>query len=335
MKKKKITENKVVFSAMQPTGKLTIGNYIGSIKQWVNMQDKYECIYCIADQHAITVKHNPKKIKKNILDTLALYLACGVDYKKNIIFIQSQIPEHSQLNWILNCYSYHGELRRMTQFKKKKKETNNGIFNYPILMASDILLYKTNKVPIGQDQQQHLELTRNIANRFNKIYGKIFTIPVPCFSKTGKKIMSLQEPGKKMSKSDQNKNNIINLLENPQIASKKIKNAITDSEHPPKIYYNTKKKPNISNLINIFSNINNIKIQKIEEKFKEKCYIDFKKKISESLIEFLNKIQKKYKKVRNEEIFLNKILTNGKIKAKKKAKKMLKKVHEAIGFYKN
>lgn len=335
---KKTTKEKkkpIVFSAVQPTGKLTIGNYIGAIKQWINMQEKYECIYCIADQHAITVQHDPKELKKNILDTLALYLSCGIDYKKNTIFIQSQIPEHSQLSWILNCYSYHGELKRMTQFKKKiiKKKIKNGIFTYPILMASDILLYQANKVPIGKDQKQHLELTKNIADRFNKIYGNIFTIPIPCFSKTGKKIMSLQETKKKMSKSDKNKNNIINLLEHPNTASKKIKKAITDSEFPPKIYYNTKNKPNISNLINIFSNIENIKISKIEEIFRGKNYAYFKKKISESLIEFLNKIQKKFRTIRKEEIFLNKILIKGKIKAKKKAKKMLKKVYKAVGFY--
>lgn len=338
MKKKlpylNIKKKSIVFSATRPTGKLTIGNYIGAIKQWITMQDKYKCIYCIADQHAITKKHDPKKLKKNILDTLALYIACGIDYKKSIIFIQSQIPEHSQLNWVLNCYSYYGELKRMAQFKKikYKKEIKNGIFNYPTLMASDILLYNTDKVPIGKDQKQHLEITRNIAKRFNKIYGKIFTIPTPCFSETGEKIMSLQNIRKKMSKSDKNKKNIISLLENPKIASNKIQSAVTDSEIPPKIYYDIKKKPNISNLINIFSNLENIKISEIEKQFQGKLYKNLKEKISESLINTLNKIQTKFKKIRNEEKLLNKILVTGKIKAKKKAKKTIKKVYKAIGF---
>lgn len=336
MKLKYQNKKKVIFSAMQPSGNLTIGNYIGALRQWIKLQKYYECIYCIADQHAIINNQNPNKIKENTLDTLALYLSCGINHKKSIIFIQSHVPQHSQLHWILNCYSYYGELKRMIQFKTNqfKKKINNAILNYPILMASDILLYQTNQVPIGKDQKQHLELTKKIAKRFNNIYGNIFTIPKYSIDEKNGKIMSLQDSKKKMSKSDINKNNIITLLEKPEIAAKKIKNAITDSEYPPKIYYNLEKKPSISNLLSIFSGITNKKISKIENQFKGKLYSEFKKKISEKMIIFLKKIQKKFKKIRNNKKLLDKILKNGANKATIKAKKTIKKVYQSIGFIK-
>lgn len=333
--KKSTKKKKIIFSAMQPSGKLTIGNYIGAIRHWINLQNQHECIYCIADQHAIITNQNPKKLKKNILDTLSLYLACGINYKKSIIFVQSHVPQHSQLSWILNCYSQYGELNRMIQFKQQKinKKINNAIFNYPILMASDILLYQTEIVPIGKDQKQHLELTKKIAKRFNKIHGKIFTIPNPLIDLKNGKIMSLQNSKKKMSKSDYNQNNIITLLENPKKAAEKIKKAITDSEFPPKIYYNLEKKPNISNLLNIFSGISNTEVSKIENQFKGYLYSNFKKCISEKMFIFLEKIQKKYKKIRKNKNLLYKILQNGAKKAQIKANKTLKRVYKVIGFF--
>ncbi|WMY96885.1 MAG: tryptophan--tRNA ligase [Arsenophonus sp.] len=336
MQKKSNIKKPIIFSGTQPSGKLTIGNYIGAIKQWVQKQNDYKCIYCIVDQHAITIRQDPKELRKNILDTLALYLSCGIDPKKSIIFLQSHVPEHSQLNWILNCYTYFGELKRMTQFKDKStyysKNISSGLFNYPILMAADILLYQTNKVPVGIDQKQHLELSRNIAKRFNKIYGKIFTIPDPFIHATGAKILSLQEPKKKMSKSDHNHNNIIFLLENPKFAIKKIKRAITDSEQPPKIYYNLEKKPGISNLIEILSSITNTSIIDIEKQFAGKLYKDLKNNVATNINNMLCKIQNRFYEFRSNEKKLNNILLEGAIKAQNKAKITLNKVYEAIGF---
>lgn len=205
----------IVFSGAQPSGELTIGNYMGALRQWVNMQDDYHCIYCIVDQHAITVRQDPQQLRKATLDTLALYLACGIDPQKSTIFVQSHVPEHAQLGWALNCYTYFGELSRMTQFKDKSaryaENINAGLFDYPVLMAADILLYQTNQVPVGEDQKQHLELSRDIAQRFNAIYGDIFKVPEPFIPKSGARVMSLLEPTKKMSKSDDNRNNVIGL----------------------------------------------------------------------------------------------------------------------------
>lgn len=224
--KQKQTQKPIVFSGAQPSGELTIGNYMGALRQWVQMQDDYDCIYCIVDQHAITVRQDPDELRKRTLDTLALYLACGIDPNKSTIFVQSHVPQHAQLSWALNCYTYFGELSRMTQFKDKSarhaENINAGLFDYPVLMAADILLYQTNQVPVGIDQKQHLELSRDIAQRFNAIYGDIFTVPDP-FIPTGggARVMALQDPMKKMSKSDDNRNNVIALLEDPKSAAKK------------------------------------------------------------------------------------------------------------------
>ncbi|BGI51095.1 MAG: tryptophan--tRNA ligase [Arsenophonus endosymbiont of Ceratovacuna japonica] len=336
---KSINTNKklIVFSGTQPSGELTIGNYIGALQQWVYMQDNYDCIYCIVDQHAITVYQNQKELKKRTLDTLALYLACGIDVKKSIIFVQSHVPQNVQLNWVLSCYTYFGELSRMTQFKDKLKHNdkniNVGLFNYPVLMAADILLYQTNKVPVGIDQKQHLELSRNIAHRFNSMHGKVFTIPDPFFSKKGSRIMSLQEPYKKMSKSDINYNNIITLLENPKSAVKKIKLAITDSNKLPKVYYDLKNKPGISNLMNILSGITNMSISEIEEQFSGKMYFEFKNIVAESVSNILINIQSRFYEFRNNEKELNNIISEGASKAKDRAQITLNKVYNAIGFY--
>ncbi|XZR53177.1 MAG: tryptophan--tRNA ligase [Enterobacteriaceae bacterium] len=327
---------KIVFSGIQPSGKLTIGNYIGVIKQWVKMQKKYKCIFSIADLHTITTYKNNFKLNKNILNTLALYLACGINPKKSIIFIQSHIYEHTQLSWILNCYTYYGELRRMTQFKnkliKKKKNLNSGIFFYPILMAADILLYQTSYVPIGEDQKQHIELCRNIANRFNNIYGNIFIIPKPCILKNGGRILSLQETNKKMSKSDKNLNNSIFLLEKKESIFKKIKLAKTDSEKNHIIKYDIIKKPGLSNILNIFSNLTGKKIKELELKFNNKMYSELKYETSKIIIFFLEKIQENYYNIRKKESFLKDIIYYGKIKAKKIADENLSKIIEKIGL---
>ncbi len=328
---------KNIFSAIQPTGKLTIGHYIGVLKNWLYYQNKYNCFFCIADMHALTSVKNKIIIKNNIYDLLSIILAIGINPMNCIIFLQSNVIEHIKLYWLLNCYTYIGELKRMTQFKNKVIIKNNnincGLFNYPILMSSDILLYNTSYVPIGYDQIQHLELTRLIAKRINKIYSKnIFTIPKYILSKNGSKIMSLCDPYIKMSKSDVNKNNIIFLLDNYIKVKNKINHALTDSQYPPKILYDKVKKPGISNLLNIFSNIKNISISKLEKKFINFSYNKFKKELIFELISFLNKIKKKYNFFRKRKSFLRKILLNGKLKAKKIAKKNILYIYKSIGI---
>ncbi|WMC18838.1 MAG: tryptophan--tRNA ligase [Enterobacteriaceae bacterium PSpicST2] len=332
-------KKKIVFSGIQPSGKLTIGNYIGVIKQWVKMQKKYTCIFCIVDLHTITVNKINFNLNDTILDTLSLYLACGVNPKKSIIFIQSNILEHTQLSWILNSYTYYGELKRMTQFKNKLikynfKNINSGIFIYPVLMASDILLYKTSYVPIGNDQKQHIELCRNIANRFNNIYGNIFNIPKPCILKYGGKILSLQEPNKKMSKSDGNYNNVIYLLEKKQNILKKIKLAKTDSDKNYNIKYDIINKPGISNILNIFSSLTGNKINEIEKKFNGKMYSDLKYETSKILSFFIERIQENYYNIRNKKSFLKDIIYDGTIKARKIAKRNLNKIKKKINLIK-
>ena len=326
----------IVFSGAQPSGELTVGNYIGALRQWVHMQDNYDCIYCIVDQHAITVRQDPIELKKRTLDTLALYLACGIDPKKSIIFVQSHVPQHTQLSWALNCYTYFGELSRMTQFKDKStlhaENINAGLFDYPVLMAADILLYQTNQVPVGIDQKQHLELSRDIAQRFNSIYGEIFTIPDPFIPEKGARVMSLQEPQKKMSKSDDNRNNVITLLENPKTAAKKIKRALTDSEEPPRVYYDLANKPGISNLIDILSGVTRTSISDIEKQFAGKMYGDLKNTVAEAVCDMLINIQNRFDKFRNNEKLLYNIMSEGATKAEARAKITLTKVYDAIGF---
>lgn len=326
----------IVFSGAQSSGELTIGNYIGALRQWVHMQDNYDCIYCIVDQHAITVRQDPKELRKRTLDTLALYLACGIDTKKSIIFVQSHVPQHTQLSWALNCYTYFGELSRMTQFKDKStrhaENINAGLFDYPVLMAADILLYQTNQVPVGIDQKQHLELSRDIAQRFNSLYGEIFTVPDPFIPEKGARVMSLQEPQKKMSKSDDNRNNVITLLENPKSAAKKIKRALTDSDEPPQIYYDTENKPGISNLIDILSGVTGTSTSEIEKQFTGKMYGDLKNTVAEAVSDMLINIQSRFDEFRNNEKLLNDIMSEGASKAEARAQVTLSKVYDAIGF---
>jgi len=333
MKKNK----KNVFSAIQPSGQLTIGNYIGVLREWVKIQDDYRCFYCIADLHSITVRRSSSILYKNVLDVLATYLACGIDPSKSIIFLQSHVHEHTELNWLLTCYTYYGELARMTQFKDKSvrnsKNINAGLLNYPILMASDILLYNTDLVPIGFDQIQHMELVCNLARRFNSLYGNIFTIPKSKISICGSNILSLSDPSKKMSKSDMNKNGVIFLLDDIQSVIKKIKLAVTDSDCPPSIFYSMKKKAGISNLLNIFSCIKDKDIEDVERKFYNKSYKDFKSEITNEIVSFMINFQNLYFKFRKDEDFLKKILYKGAKKATCYAKILLKKVKLSIGLF--
>lgn len=332
----KKAQKPIVFSGAQPSGELTIGNYMGALRQWVQMQDDYDCIYCIVDQHAITVRQDPTELRKRTLDTLALYLACGIDPEKSTIFVQSHVPQHAQLGWALNCYTYFGELSRMTQFKDKSarhaENINAGLFDYPVLMAADILLYQTNQVPVGIDQKQHLELSRDIAQRFNAIYGDIFTVPDPFIPKGGARVMALQDPAKKMSKSDDNRNNVIALLEDPKAAAKKIKRAVTDSEEPPRVAYDLENKAGVSNLLDILAGVTGKTIPELEAEFEGKMYGHLKGAVAEAVSDMLTNIQERFNTFRNDEALLNKIMKEGADKAKARAQTTLDKVYKAIGF---
>ncbi|WWO98972.1 MAG: tryptophan--tRNA ligase [Candidatus Dasytiphilus stammeri] len=329
-------KKKIVFSGTQPSGELTIGNYIGALRQWVKLQDKFQCIYSIVDLHAITVRQDSLQLRNSIMDTLALYLACGLEPDKCIIFVQSHVPEHTQLNWILNCYTYLGELNRMKQFRKKISLSSNinvGLLDYPVLMAADILLYQTQHVPVGEDQRQHLELCRDIAHRFNTLYGHhIFNIPEPLISSSGSRIMSLLQPNKKMSKSDNNRNNLIRMLESPSSILKKIKRAVTDSDQPPVIRYDINQKPGISNLLNILSAITDQSISQLEQEFSSKMYGHLKLAVADALSGILIDLQEKYYQYRNDELYLHQIMIDGAVKARCHAKKTLTKVYEVIGL---
>lgn len=326
----------IVFSGAQPSGELTLGNYLGALKNWVALQNEYDCVYCIVNQHAITVRQDPQKLRKATLDTLALYLACGIDPKQSTIFVQSHVPAHAELGWALNCYTYFGELSRMTQFKDKSarhaENINAGLFDYPVLMAADILLYQANLVPVGDDQKQHLELSRDIAMRFNALYGDIFTVPEPFIAKVGARVMSLQDPTKKMSKSDENRNNVIGLLENPKDVEKKIKRAMTDSDEPPVVRYDLKNKAGVSNLLDILTGITGKPIAELEKEFEGKMYGHLKTEVATQVIDMLTELQAKYHQYRDDENYLHSIMQEGAEKARSKAEPTLKKVYDAIGF---
>ncbi|MBJ7222961.1 MULTISPECIES: tryptophan--tRNA ligase [unclassified Brenneria] len=326
----------IVFSGAQPSGELTIGNYMGALRQWVNMQDDYDCIYCIVDLHAITVRQDAQQLRKATLDTLALYLACGIDPKKSTIFVQSHVPEHTQLSWVLNCYAYFGELSRMTQFKDKsaryEENINAGLFDYPVLMAADILLYQTTQVPVGEDQKQHLELSRDIAQRFNTLYGDIFKVPEPFIPKSGARVMSLLDPSRKMSKSDDNRNNVIGLLEDPKSVVKKIKRAVTDSDEPPVVRYDLVNKAGVSNLLDILSAVTGKTIAELEQEFSGQMYGHLKGAVADAVSGMLTELQERYHRFRNDEAFLQQVMRDGAEKASARAQETLKKVYQAVGF---
>ncbi|BGI51590.1 MAG: tryptophan--tRNA ligase [Buchnera aphidicola (Ceratovacuna japonica)] len=332
MKKNKFKEKKM-FSAIQPTGFLTLANYLGVLKHWKIMQEKYRCIFCVADLHSLTNFHKNISIKKNTFDTLSFYLACGINPNKSIVFAQSHVNAHCKINWILNCFSYFGELSRMTQFKDKYKNNVNvniGLFNYPILMMSDILLYNSDFVFVGDDQKQHIELTKIVANRFNNLYGNVFTIPKSIVFKRGSKIMSLNDPSKKMSKSDKNNKNSIFLLDSKLEIYNKIQSAVTDSDNPSKILYDIKKKPGVSNLLNIFSILSNNTISESEKFFHNCDYYNFKKILSNLVYRKLRILQKKYFCFRKNEKNLLKILKIGAKKASMESEIILKIVEKKL-----
>ena len=327
-------EKKKVLSGVQSTGRLTLGNYFGAINNWVKMQEEYDCYYMIANLHSLTVRNNPETLKNNTKKIIALYLAAGLDPQKNTLFIQSQVKEHAELSWILNCYTYMGELSRMTQFKdKSEKHTDNinaGLFTYPVLMAADILLYQADYVPVGVDQMQHLEITRDIAERFNKLYGKTFVIPEVYLGKVSSKIMGLQDPTAKMSKSATNLNDVIFLEDEPDLILKKFKKAVTDSEN--KVQYNPENKPGVSNLMQIYSSATGSTLKEIEKEFEGSGYGDFKTKVAEAVISKLEPIQNKYNDLLNNQGYLEEIYTRGAEKARELASKTLKDVKERIGI---
>ncbi|CAL4325430.1 Tryptophan--tRNA ligase [Buchnera aphidicola (Eriosoma lanigerum)] len=330
------SKKKILFSAIQPSGMLTLGNYIGVLSDLVNIQRNYSCLFCVADLHAITVRRNPSVLYNSIFDIIAIYLACGLDPNRSILFVQSHVYEHAQLSWILNCYSYIGELSRMTQFKNKSlqfsKNINSGLLNYPVLMASDVLLYQTNVILVGADQKQHLELIHDIVFRFNKLYGNLFVLPTSLASLTGSKIMSLLDPNKKMSKSEPNHNNTIFLLEEPSSIIKKIKQAKTDSDQPSSIIYDQEKKPGISNLLNIFSIFSGLSITDLEHQYCDKIYSEFKRDISELVAEKLYLLQQQYFDFRKNEDYLQDIINIGAKKARLQAQITLNKVYQSIGL---
>ena len=326
----------IVLSGAQPSGQLTIGNYMGALRQWVKMQQDYDCLYCIVDMHAITVRQDPKALRSACLDAAALYLAIGLDPAQSTIFIQSHVPEHAELAWVLNCYTQFGELSRMTQFKDKSsryaENINAGLFTYPVLMAADILLYRANQVPVGHDQKQHLELTRDIAYRFNQLYGEVFTVPEPFIPEEGARIMSLQEPTKKMSKSDDNANNFIGLLEDPKSIAKKLKRAVTDSEDPPVVRFDVEQKPGVSNLLTLMAGASGSSIPELERHFEGKMYGHLKTETAEAVLAMLEPIQRRFHELREDEDELRKVLTLGADKARAKAVQTLEKVYDVIGF---
>tara|TARA_B100000929_G_scaffold224701_1_gene181050 strand:- start:424 stop:1419 length:996 start_codon:yes stop_codon:yes gene_type:complete len=325
---------KRILSGSAPSGHLCIGNYLGALKNWVELQEEYDCIYVIVDLHAITTQQKPSELRKQSLSFLAQYVACGIDPEKSTIIIQSQIPQHAELSWALSTMTYMGELNRMTQFKEKSKRYNEninaGLYTYPILMASDILLYQADLVPVGADQKQHLELTRDLAQRFNSRYSDTFTIPEPFIPKIGARIMSLQDPTKKMSKSDTDLNNVITLLDNPDIIRKKLKRAVTDSGK--RILFDPEKRIGVANLINLYSGLTGLEISAIESHFDGKMYSDLKNELSELIIDALKSIQNEYQKLMGDRTFLNSIMENGRKKANKIANKTLRKVYKKIGF---
>ena len=325
---------KVILSGVQSTGNLTLGNYLGAISNWKKMQEEYECNYMIANLHTLTIRNNPETLRNNTLNLLALYLAAGIDPKKSNIFIQSQVPEHAELNWVLNCYTYVGELSRMTQFKDKSAKhadnINSGLFTYPVLMAADILLYQADLVPVGEDQRQHLEITRDIAERFNNIYGETFKIPEGYIPKIAARIMGLQDPTSKMSKSSSIPNDSIFLNDEPDVIMSKFKKAVTDSENV--VRYDTENKPGISNLISIYGAISGKTNDEVEKKFEGKGYGDFKKAVAECVIEELRPLQTKYKELVSNPEYLKQIYVEGANKAKEKAEKTLRDVYSKIGL---
>ena len=328
------TENKkIIFSGVQPSGNLTLGNYLGAIKNWVYLADEYDCVYCVVDMHAITVRQVPAELRKHTYELLAIYMAAGIDPSKCTLFVQSHVPAHAELGWILDCYTQFGELSRMTQFKDKSAKhadnVNAGLFTYPSLMAADILLYQADLVPVGQDQKQHIELTRDIANRFNGIYGDVFTVPEGFIPTTGAKIMSLQEPTKKMSKSDTNENAYIAMLDSKDTIIRKFKRAVTDSDTVVRF---AEGKDGINNLMNVYSCFTGKTKEEIEREFDGRGYGDFKLAVGETVADALVPIQAEFNRLMKDKSYLESVMKAGAEAASYRAMRTMRKVRKKIGF---
>ncbi len=326
-------KKKVIFSGIQPTGVFTLGNYLGAIKNWKELQEDYNCIFSVVDLHAITVRQDPIQLRKQIMDSVALILACGIDPNKSVLFQQSHNPAHAELSWVLSCYTQFGELSRMTQFKDKSKKhadnINAGLFTYPVLMAADILLYKTDLVPVGVDQKQHLELARNIAERFNGVYGNVFTVPEPYIPKLSAKVMSLADPEKKMSKSDENQNGFISLLDDRDTVIRKFKRAVTDSDTCVRY---AEGKHGINNLMSIYSSVSGKSFEEIEREFEGKGYGDFKLAVGEAVADTLAPIKAEFDRLSKDKAYLTEVCAKGADFASKLSRRTLEKVYHKVGF---
>lgn len=326
-------DNKRILSGIQPSGMLTLGNYIGALKNWVNLQDDFDSLYMVADLHTVTVRQDRATFRQNIYSTCALLLAIGLDPQKSVMFVQSTVPAHSELAWLLSCYTQFGELSRMTQFKDKSAKhadnINAGLYSYPVLMAADILLYNSALVPTGKDQKQHVELARDIATRFNNLYGEVFTIPEPYIPKAGAKIMSLQNPTSKMSKSDENPNSFVAILDSPDDIMRKFKRAVTDSDARIKFEQG---RDGINNLITIYGAVTGKTVEQIEAEFEGKGYGDFKAAVGEAVIEELRPVRENYEQIIKDKAALEQIYKEGAEKASYIANRMVSKVKRKIGF---
>ena len=328
------SDKKVIFSAVKPTGALTLGSYAGALKNWIVMQDDYNCYYCVADLHSITVRLSPADFRRNTSEMLAMYLALGIRPEKCTLFLQSHVSAHAELAWVLNCNTLFGEARRMTQFKEKSKRdpenVNVGLFDYPVLMAADILLYQAEIVPVGEDQKQHVELARNIAQRFNSRYSPTFVLPEPVLPRSGAKIYGLQDPVKKMSKSNGNPNDCVYLSDDADTVMRKFKAAVTDSD--ARVAYDKANKPGISNLLTIYSVFADVPVSAAEKQFADGGYARFKQCVGEAVVEFLRPVQAEYRKIAADKAYLQSVLKTGAEKAAYAARKTLSKVYRKVGF---
>ncbi|MDB5969020.1 MAG: trpS [Hydrocarboniphaga sp.] len=328
------TPRPIVLSGIQPSGRLTLGNYLGAIKNWVPLSASYDCYYMLVDLHAITVRQDPAVLRERAFEFLALYIACGLDPARNVLFVQSHVPAHARLAWVLNCYTQMGELNRMTQFKDKSAKhvdnINAGLYSYPVLMAADILLYQAKAVPVGDDQKQHLELTRDIAQRFNNLYGPVFTVPEPMIPPVGARIMGLQEPTKKMSKSDDAETNALYLLDSPDVIVRKLKRAVTDTGN--EVRYDINEKPGVANLMSILSATSGESFDSIVDRYNGQGYGKFKQAVADAVVACLEPVQAKYNELRSNDDYLRGVLRDGAARASAKADATLKRVHDALGF---